>query len=98
MRRLAAFEIQATVRGHRVRGADNAGIPWHPGQRVHVLSEPHGIDGIFFLTRRTFIGGRERGQITELPLKEDGVWLPDEGKHRKRKKKDSEMAMEVIDL
>lgn len=96
--RLAAFEMRATVRGHRASGPTGDGVLWQPGQRVRVLSEPHGIDGVFFLTRRTFMGGRDRGQVTELTLKEDGVWLPDVGKRRKRKKQDGETAMEVVDL
>ncbi len=75
--RLSLFTIMATVRGHRVCGDNTNGVPWKPGQRVRVYSEPHGIDGTYFLMQRTFISSKSQGQITELTLKEDGVWLPD---------------------
>jgi len=71
--RLDGLTLTAQVRGHRT----SAGVLWMPGQRVHVLSEPHGIDGVFFLMARTFTGGRETPSVTELTLREDGVWLPD---------------------
>ncbi len=72
--RLEGLTIDAQVRGHR---AGN-GEPWRPGQRVRLVSEPHGLDGVYFLMGRTLVGGRDRGCITELKLKEDGVWLPDQ--------------------
>ena len=96
--RLSGFQVQATVRGHRCTDATGTGPLWEPGQRVRVLSEPHGLDATLFLMRRTFIGGRDRGQVTELLLKEDGVWLPDVGKHRKRKKGDAATEMDVVSL
>ena len=84
--RLEGFEIMARVRGHRVGG--QSGEPWRPGQRVHVVSEPHGLDGVYFLMKRVFIGGKDRGRVTELTLKEDGVWLPElADKTTSRKKK-----------
>ncbi len=70
---LESFTVTAEVRGHRIDG----GVLWTPGQRVRVFSEPDGLDEIMFLMRRTFRGGREEGQRTELTLKKDGVWLPD---------------------
>ncbi len=88
--KLAAYEIHASVRGHRVLGAlgVNGLAPlWTPGQRVRVLSEPHGIDGVFYLMRRTFLGGRGNGQVTELTLKPDGLWQPDVGHHKRHKHK-----------
>lgn len=95
--RLAGLEISATVRGHRVTGNGVAGPLWEPGQRVRVFSEPHGLDDTYFVMRRTFIGGRDRGQVTELTLKEDGVWLPDVSKRHKKGRK-GKQAMELVDL
>ncbi len=43
--RLSGLDIVALVAGHRT--AD--GVLWQPGQRVRIVSEPHGIDAIFFL-------------------------------------------------
>ncbi|GFK94417.1 hypothetical protein NNJEOMEG_02262 [Fundidesulfovibrio magnetotacticus] len=93
--RLEGFEITARVRGHRVGGA--SGEPWRPGQRVQVVSEPHGLDGVYFLMKRTFTGGRDSGKITELVLKEDGVWLPELASGFKSKKK-GKKALEVVEL
>ena len=81
--RLAGFTLTVTVRGLR---APN-GQPWSPGQRVHVVSEPHGIDAIFFLMKRNFTGGSlGAGEKTTLTLKEDGVWIPDAYPKRKKHK------------
>jgi len=71
--RLDGLTITAQVRGHRT----SDGVLWTPGQRIHVLSEPHGINGVYFLMARTFTGGRETPSTTDLTLREDGVWLPD---------------------
>ena len=70
---LNALTITAEVRGHRTSG----GLVWTPGQRVRLTSEPDGLDGVYYLVRRTLRGGRESGQRTTLTLKVDGVWLPD---------------------
>jgi prophage tail gpP-like protein len=70
--RLSGLDIRADVPGHRTAG----GVLWEPGQRVRIVSEPHGTDDIFFLMGRQFSGDR-RGQFTELRFKEDGVWIPD---------------------
>lgn len=88
--RLSGLDIVALVAGHRT--AD--GVLWQPGQRVRIVSEPHGIDAVFFLMGREFSAGRD-GPTTRLRFKEDGVWIPDafprEKKrrhHRGRKKKE----------
>ncbi|KNC92532.1 phage baseplate assembly protein [Trabulsiella odontotermitis] len=70
--RLSGLDISAKVPGHRT--AD--GVLWEPGQRVRIISEPHGFDEIFFLMGRQFTGGRQ-GQQTSLRFKEDEVWIPD---------------------
>ncbi|EKN5996308.1 phage baseplate assembly protein [Yersinia enterocolitica] len=86
--RLSGLDITARVKGHRT--AD--GVLWTPGQRVRIVSEPHGIDAIFFLMGRQFSGGRN-GQTTHLRFKEDGVWIPDafprekKRRHRRGKQK-----------
>ncbi|WP_416053135.1 phage baseplate assembly protein [Cupriavidus basilensis] len=82
--RLRGMTLSAVVRGHRT----SDGILWTPGQRIHVLSEPHGIDGIYFLMGRRFEGGRGqvKGARTTLALKEDGVWVLDAHPHTKRKR------------
>lgn len=95
--KLAAYGIHGRVRGHRVLGA--AGSPlWTPGQRVRVLSEPLGIDGVFYLMRRAFLGGRDSAQITELMLKPDALWQPDVGHHKRHKYKAKAGAGEIVDL
>jgi len=97
--RLEGFEITAVVRGHRVGG--QSGEPWRPGQRVRVVSEPHGLDGVYFLMKRTFLGGRDRGQVSELVLKEDGVWLPelaDAATVRSSRKEREKCDCEAVDL
>lgn len=71
--RLSAYSLTAIVQGHRT----SDGVLWEPGQRIHVISEPHGIDDVFFLMGREFNGGRPNGTTTTLRLKEDGVWIPD---------------------
>lgn len=95
--RLAGYSLTAVVAGHRT----SEGILWEPGQRIHVRSEPHAIDGIFFLMGREFVGGRTEGETTTLRLKEDGIWIPDafpkKKKGRKRKnKKDKELG--IVDV
>ena len=63
------------VEGHRVTVASGAGAPWAAGMRVHVLSEPHGVDAVYFVIRRTFTRARSGGAGTELHLIPDGTWL-----------------------
>lgn len=93
--RLEGFELSASVRGHRVGG--QTGEPWRPGMRVSVVSEPHGLDAVYFLMKRSFLGGRDRGRYTELTLKEDGVWLPELAKTRSKAGK-SKGGGEAVDL
>lgn len=42
------LSLVAEVGGHRTAG----GVLWAPGQRVHLLSEPHGLDAVYFLMAR----------------------------------------------
>lgn len=95
--RLEGYSLIARVQGHRT----SDGVLWEPGQRIHVISEPHGIDAIYFLIGREFTGGRPGGAVTTLRLKEDGVWIPDAWPKKKkarkgRKKKKQETA--IIDV
>lgn len=98
--RLKGFTLQARVHGHRT----SDGALWQPGQRIHVISEPHGIDEVFFLMARKFIGGRPHGTITQLTLKEDGVWVldahPHKRKHRRGKNSSAggSAGMEVVNV
>ncbi|SPW34083.1 Mu-like prophage tail protein gpP [Edwardsiella tarda] len=90
--RLSDLDITIEVPGHRTP----AGELWTPGQRIHVVSEPHDIDDVFFLMGRSFNGGRPGGQTTTLRVKEDGVWIPDAypaSKRKKRNKNKSELAV-----
>lgn len=80
--RLKGFTLTARVVGHRT----SAGVLWAPGQRIHVLSEPHGIDAVFFLMARKFQGGRGIGMVTQLTLKEDGVWVLDAHPHNRKRR------------
>lgn len=80
--RLNGFDLVVSVAGHRT--AD--GTLWKPGQRVLVVIEEFGIDGLYFLMGRRFFGGRDEGQLTDLTLKEDGVWLLDAHPHTKKHK------------
>ncbi|ECH1415765.1 phage tail protein [Salmonella enterica subsp. enterica] len=92
---LSGYDLQIDVPGHRTPG----GQLWTPGQRIHVISEPHDIDDTYFLMGRSFSGGRPGGQTTTLRLKEDGIWIPDayptsRRHHRhKCKKKTEELAV-----
>ncbi len=78
--RLGGLTITATVQGHR----NDEGVLWQPGQRLQVSSEPDGIDGIYFLIARKFLGGRNRPTQTVLTLKEDGAWVPDADAPKKK--------------
>lgn len=95
--RLSGYELMAIVKGHRMPD----GKLWTPGQRIRVRSEPHGIDGVFFLMGREFSGGRPDNTITTLRLKEDGIWIPDaypkKRKTRKRRAKVNK-ELEIIDV
>lgn len=93
--RLKGYALTASVRGHRTDG----GVLWTPGQRVLVKSEPHGLDGVYFLMARRFTGDKSVGQRTQLTLKEDGVWVLDAhpSKRRHRKGKNS-LPGKIVDL
>ena len=71
---------------------------WATGQRVRLVSEPHGLDGIYFVIARRLAGDRNRGQVTQLTLKEDGVWAlyahPSKRRHRRGK---NSMPVRIID-
>lgn len=73
--KMARDTLVASVAGHRVAGSGGPGKPWAPGMRVHVLSEPHGVDAVYFVIRRTFTRSRGAGAGTELHLVPDGSWL-----------------------
>jgi prophage tail gpP-like protein len=94
--KLGAYELRATVRGHRVLGAGDT--LWTPGQRVRVLSEPLHVDGVFYLMRRTFLCSRGAGRVTELTLRPDALWQPDVGHHKRHKFKAKTGAGEIVDL
>ncbi|MDX7658458.1 phage baseplate assembly protein [Klebsiella quasipneumoniae] len=93
--RLEGYSLIARVQGHRT----SDGVLWEPGQRIHVISEPHGINAVYFLMGREFTGGRPGGAVTTLRLKEDGVWIPDafpkKKKGRKKRKKKQETIIDV---
>lgn len=84
--RLKGYTVTATVPGHRINAPGEAsdGALWMPGQRVHVRSEPHGIDRIMFVMGRRFAGGRGQARQTTLTLKEDGAWVLDAHPHKNR--------------
>ncbi|MDP3841047.1 MAG: phage tail protein [Oxalobacteraceae bacterium] len=73
--RMARDRLTVKVDGHRVATSGSNGQPWTPGMRVHVLSEPHRIDAVYFLIRRTFTRSRSAGPCTDLHLIPDGTWL-----------------------
>lgn len=93
--RIKGYGLVALVRGHRT----DDGLLWTPGQRINVKSEPHGIDGTYFLMARRFTSDKARGQRTQLTLKEDGVWTldahPNKRKHRRGK---NSLPGKVVDL
>lgn len=76
---LSGETVTVTVKGHRT----DAGSLWKPGQRVNVLSEPHGVNAVYFLMGRKFICSRMDGRKTILTLKEDGAWVLDAHPHSK---------------
>lgn len=84
--RLKGMTLQAEVAGHRIvaPGQANDQLLWKPGQRVHVLSEPHKIDAVYFLMARRFSGGRDQAPRTLLTLKEDRTWVLDAHPHKKK--------------
>lgn len=85
--RLQGLSLSVTVKGHRIvaPGQSSDMKLWSPGQRIHVISEPHGIDGVYFLMARKFTRNRMDGTRTVLTLKEDGVWLAGAHQHKQHK-------------
>ncbi|MBQ1761769.1 MAG: phage tail protein [Aquincola sp.] len=83
--RVNSYGLQLRLAGHRTDG----GVLWSAGQRVHLVSEPHGLDAVFFVMARRFSLDRRNGQTTTLTLVEDGVWAlyahPSRRKHRRGK-------------
>lgn len=99
--RLNGITLVATVKGHRIvaPGQPSDGQLWKPGQRVHVKSEPHGIDGTFFLMGRKFTRSRMDGTRTVLTLKEDGVWVLDAHPHKNRHRRGKNaLGGQIIDI
>lgn len=93
--RLKALTLTAVVPGHRT----DDGVLWSPGQRVVVQSEPHKIDGVYFLMARRFTCDKANGQRTTLTLKEDGVWVLDAHPSRRRHRRGkNDMPGKIIDL
>lgn len=93
--RLKALTLTAVVPGHRT----DDGVLWSPGQRVVVQSEPHKIDGVYFLMARRFTRDKANGQRTTLTLKEDGVWVLDAHPSRRRHRRGkNDMPGKIIDL
>ncbi len=96
--RLHGLTLTATVQGHRIAAP---GQPfdkelWKPGQRIHVFSEPQGIDGVYFLMARKFIRSRMDGTRTVLTLKEDGVWLAGAHPHKIRRAGKNSAPLQII--
>lgn len=93
--RLEGYSLIARVQGHR----NSDGVLWQPGQRIHVISEPHGIDAVYFLMGREFTGGRPGGTETTLRMKEDGIWIPDAWpKKKKGRKKRQKQELGIVDV
>ena len=99
--RLNGITLTAVVKGHRIvaPGQPSDGQLWKPGQRIHVKSEPHGIDGTFFLIGRKFTRSRMDGTRTVLTLKEDGVWVLDAHPHKNRHRRGKNaLPGQIIDI
>jgi prophage tail gpP-like protein len=69
---------------------------WQPGQRIKIISEPHGIDATYFLMARKFTRSRMDGTRTALTLKEDGIWLAGAHPHKKHKATKSAEPLQII--
>lgn len=98
--RLKALTLNGLSRGHRIvaPGMPGDGLLWQPGQRVHIESEPHGIDGTFFLMARRFVSNRKTGPQTQLVFKEDGAWVLDAHPHKRRHRRGkNDVHAQIID-
>lgn len=97
--RLQGYGLVATLNGHAVDATVAKPVLWTPGQRVHLVSEPHGIDATFFVMARRFTGGRAQPTRTMITLKEDGVWQLDAHPHqRKRRRGKNSTPGKIVDL
>lgn len=99
--RLKGMTLRALVSGHRIVApeSDNDGRLWAPGQLVRVVSEPHGIDDVFFLMARRFTGGRNQSARTLLTLKENKTWVLDAHPHkRKHRLGKNEAPVQILDV
>lgn len=97
--RLHGYGLVATLNGHAVDASAATPLLWAPGQRVHVISEAHAIDALFFVMARRFTGGRDRAARTQLTLKEDGVWQLDAHPHqRKHRRGKNATPGKIVDL
>ena len=94
--RLQGVTLTARVKGCRITapGEPGDGLLWTPGQRVRVISEPHGIDAVYFLMARNFSGSRGAGATAQLTLKEDGVWTLDAHPHKNKHRRGSNAIMQ----
>jgi prophage tail gpP-like protein len=72
--RMERDRLTITVAGHRITTSDGAGKPWAPGMRVQVVSEPHGIDAVYFVIGRKFTLSLTE-QETELRCIPDATWI-----------------------
>lgn len=99
--RLKGFTLSATVAGHRIYapGQPGHGALWQPGIRMRVISEPHYINGVYFLMARRFTGGRDQEPRTLLTLKEDKAWVLDAHPHKNRHRRGkNEATGQIVDL
>ncbi|WP_434777697.1 phage baseplate assembly protein [Neisseria sp. Ec49-e6-T10] len=71
--RLDGLTVEVTVKGYRTTEE----ILWTPGQRINLVSEPDGLEDVFFLMARTFSLSETGAPRTVLTLKEDGAWVLD---------------------
>lgn len=96
--RLSGMTLMASVQGHRIASENGVGkgLLWKPGQRVYVVSEPHGINAVFFLMGRKFSRSRTDGTRTTLTLKEDSVWVMDAHPHKNKHRRGKNSAPGII--
>ena len=93
--RLKGYTLNALLPGHRTA----AGVLWAPGQRVALKSEPHGLDGVYFIMARRFSCDKASGQRTQLTLKEDGVWVLDAHPSNRRPRRGANsLPGKIVDL
>lgn len=94
--RVRGFTLEIDVKSHSV---PETNLLWAPGQRVEIISEPHRIEGVFFLMGRRFVLDRNNGFVTKLRFKEDGVWTLDAHPHkRKHRRGRNSVPGKIVDL